>query len=532
MADQNIYSGVVIDVNDPLVLGRVRAHPEFINKKDLVRKAKESCITKNLDGSIPDDISVVCRWTKHDPFCFLPLLPYHLNVTPDNGEYIHIFYSSNDKKFPNQFYLKGPISTPLASEKESFEASKNWLSDGIQDKPRSFLKKKNKDQEVSYQDIYGKYIDLTTQGIFPEPGDNALLSRGTTDVILRKNHLLLRSGKYLDKNMTPNRPPTKNDKRAFLQLSYFQTTEKVEPTYIATSFEKKIGLVKKLLEWNITNPDNASNVFNGRLTLYNVTENELTNTDNLGKDIKLDVDIFLTKLPEYEIVFNAKSPQTIITIINEYIKGLNEGYINIDVDGIKLTKKFNDEDYKKNIFPFVFRPNPMTYRWRELQETFPKQFSTVDTFFRSIKFKGQKGFGLVSSKDVVGDKFVPNIDEITPKSIIETPTTIGAMGADTIFLLSHISNIPGLKPIDLNGTIYGIEQPKFVDEIQKGTNSLLRGEKFAQIIQLLVRWIQTHVHPLAPTPPVDISQQGESLNEVLTLLANESSYMNKNIRIN
>lgn len=527
MADQNIYSGLVIDIDDPLVLGRVRAVPEFVNRKDLVRKTKESCITKNLDGSTPDDINEVCKWTKDDPFCFLPLLPYYLNITPDESEYIHIFYTSNERKFPNQFYMKGPISTPLALEKESFEASKHWLADGAQDKPRLFLKKKKGPNEpITARNE--KYIDPTTQGIFPEPGDNALLGRGSTDVILRRDHLMLRSGKYLDKNMSPNKIPQKNEKRGFLQLSYFQTTEVIEPTYLATNFEKKIGVVKKLVEWSISNPDNTMNKFNGRIVLYSVTANEKTNTENLGKDVKIEVDTLLTKLPEYEIIFNGNSFDTIIKVVNEYIKGVNDGYINIDIDGIRLTKTLTEKD----TFPFVYRPNPLTYRWLEQQDTFQLQFSRVKAFYNLIKFKGKKGFGLVSSKGVVGDTFIPKIEEITPRSIVETPTTINAMGADKIYLLSHRSFIPGLKPINLDGTIYGIDQTKFAGEIENGTNSLLRGEKFVQIIQLLVRWLQTHVHPLAPTPPVDISQQGESLNEVLTLLADEGSYMNKNIKIN
>lgn len=526
MSDQIIYFGKVVEIEDDLMLGRVRVEPLNIKLENFLNKAKKECIDESKTYA-NEKIIQKCRWTKDDPFVFLSLLPYYLNVTPIVDELVSIFFSSEERKFPNQFYIKGPISTPLALESEYFEASKNLLADGNRDKKRRSLKTKSK--EVNQEK--GKIIRPETNGIFPEPGDNAFLGRGRTDLILQKDHVLLRSGKYSNPSLSPNDTPIANQSRSFVQLSFFDTTKILEPTYVTTNFEMKVAVVKRLVEWSITNANNTANAFNGRIVMYSVKPNVKTNTNNLGKDVEIQVDQYLTKLPEYEFVFNSKPMDYIVKCINAYIKGMNDGQIDLPPFG-PTPSNFSKPINESETFPFVFRPNELTYQWLKRQAQFPRQFSNIQAFYNQIIFKGKRGFGLVSSKNTVGDIFEPQIEETTPVKIVDSPQTIASVGGNKIYLLSHNTSIPGLQKIDLNNTLYGIDQNKFVYEIEPGTNSLIRGEKFIEIIQLLVRWVQTHVHPLAPTAPVDISEQGESLSEVLTLLADESAYMNKNIKIN
>lgn len=70
------------------------------------------------------------------------------------------------------------------------------------------------------------------KGIFPEPGDNAILGRGSADMVVKKNEVIMRAGKYSQEpqsNITT--PPNQN--RSFLQLSIL-----IEPKQVHKHFNK------------------------------------------------------------------------------------------------------------------------------------------------------------------------------------------------------------------------------------------------------------------------------------------------------
>lgn len=525
MDNQIIYFGKVVDAEDELMLGRVRVEPLNINLENFLNRAPKECIDPNSNDVVSERILKACRWKKNDPFVFLSLLPYELNITPATDELVSIFYSSNERKFPNQFYVKGPISTPLALESEYYEASKNLLADGTRDKYRRPLKSVFQGK----QKRKGKIIRPESEGIFPEPEDNALLSRGRTDLILKKNEVLLRAGKYSNPTLSPNETPIANSQRSFVQLSFFETKKTLGPTYVSTNFELKVDVVKKLIEWTITNPENAFDKFNGYIRMYSVKPNEKTNTKNLGEDPSINVNQFITSLPDYEIRFEKKGFDEIVEVVNSYIQGVNDGEINVGFSPeIPLTINLD----KNDTFPFVFRPDILTLGWLNKQRTFPTQFSRIDAFKNAISFKGKKGWGLVSAQDKVGQNFTPKIEETIPVQIINTPQSIASMGGNQIYLITHGTSIPGTKPINLDKTLYGIDQNKFLYEIEPATNSVLRAETFTSIIRMIVSWMGAHYHPLPHIPPRPQSANGIELSEIEKLLADESAYMNKNIRIN
>ena len=75
--DKIIYQGYVIDNQDPLMLGRIRAIP--VN-------AVESQLLPEPWNPEKDP------WTSRDPLIYLPLLPYYVSQIDSVDEYIHIFY--------------------------------------------------------------------------------------------------------------------------------------------------------------------------------------------------------------------------------------------------------------------------------------------------------------------------------------------------------------------------------------------------------------------------------------------------------
>jgi hypothetical protein len=72
-----IYQGFVLNNQDPLMLGRIRALP--------VDEIESDVLPENWNPE--KDI-----WTERDPLVYLPLLPYYVSQVPKVDEYIHIFY--------------------------------------------------------------------------------------------------------------------------------------------------------------------------------------------------------------------------------------------------------------------------------------------------------------------------------------------------------------------------------------------------------------------------------------------------------
>ena len=69
--DRNIYYGRVLDNDDPLILGRIRVHPDNENLPALERS------NQNFDKNSTNPN--VGKWSPVDPLIFLPLLPYFVN---------------------------------------------------------------------------------------------------------------------------------------------------------------------------------------------------------------------------------------------------------------------------------------------------------------------------------------------------------------------------------------------------------------------------------------------------------------------
>jgi len=512
---QIIFPGYVFDNQDPMMLGRLRVIPETKNYNDII-----ASVANWNEDTYP--------WTSKDPLLFLPLLPFYISQTPKKDEYVHIIYMNKKELFKNQFYLQGPFSSPMTTPFEHYQGAKKFLSAG--DRIKQGMSLKNQD---------GEYRDENSKGIFPEPGDNALLGRGTADVIVKENEVLIRAGKT--KELSKDKFPIGNQNRAFLQLTRFTQTKQTLPAETKYRLVQNIQLVKKMIVWDISTLNSTSN-FTGSVKLYNLKPSAKVNTENFKFDTILNLNSGEDYGVELESVsFMGKSFQESVKTINDFISKVYNP--NVTFTGITINNPKNLSDQ----FPLIVTPSKQTY---EIGKKFSPtnvlgeilEYVNYKRFYNHIKLNNSKedGWFLVSENKGGKPLFGPQSDlkeeTITPTKFNSEDITYGVLGAQKVFLLSQNSTSPKGQ-INLSNTLYGIPQDKFVgagDTLFEKTYSTVRGEEIVKLIEKIVEFLNNHVHPHANMVPDEATQGSKttktSINQLLADVNN--TVLNQNIRIN
>ena len=504
MSSQSIlYQGTVLDNKDPLMLGRIRAKINIINLPDTLK-------------SVEDWSNSADAWTEKDPLIFTPLIPYFLYQVPEVGELIQIMFMNFDFKFQNQFYIQSNFFSPSSSF-FTYNASGSYnTGTGFQVKPPRNLKKKD-----------GNWDDPTEAGIYPEPLDNALLGRGSADVIVKKNELILRAGKFSEPPQS-NTVAVSNPNRAFLQLSNFDRTKSGEETQKIISTTPITLLVNYLIEWVINNPENNANRFNGSVYLYSLKPSVKYNTDNFTVTTEVSVaDKFLIDTEN----FTQLSMIDTIRFINSYIATCNQS--NVSRTGAQLFSE------STNKFPIFFRPTVEMYNIINPSSG----ISNINVNSKrnlKIVYNGTKlntadpgGYGLIWKKDTVGLPSKVQIQEVKTSNFKYQPNTLAALGGQKIYLLSQDSDIEGKQKINFANSVYGIAESAFTETIQANTSSMVRGEELLELINLIYNFLVSHTHAYPGLAPVSKTQSGIQVEDLDRMMQSaRRKILNSNIRLN
>lgn len=517
---QIIFPGIVYDDQDPMMLGRLRVVPETKNYRDII-------------ASVVDWNEETDRWTSKDPLVFIPLLPFYVSQTPKKNEYVHIIYQNKKFPFQNQFYIQGPFSSPMTTPFEYFQGAKKFLAAGDRIKQGLSIKNEN-----------GEYRNENSRGIFPEPGDNGFLGRGTADLIVKENEVLLRAGKSF--RLRTDRLPLVNKRRAFLHLTNYTVQEVAKSKKTAARFKPVINFVKKIIIWKIDNLENSQNTFNGSIGLYNVVENPNLTTDKFNPDTILNLTVGTNYTgPINELKIINKTFEESVILINSFISGVYNGLLNIS--GYTFNNPTIGSN-KDSLLPLVVTPSKLTYqtgiKFSENQNINDVQeLINYSRFHSKIKIapgKTESGYFLVSGVDGGGQpKLGPSsdivIESYTPTEFKSEPITYGVMGAQRLYFLSHDSEGPKGQ-VDLRDTLYGIPIDKFIGdrEILQKTYPSVRGDLLIEILRKIFDYVKGHVHAIATVPPVPVSAgNGQTTVEIDQLLADaENTVLNQEIRIN
>ena len=536
-----IFTGIVKDNEDTYLLGRIRVFPQ---NEDTIKEIVRGC------GATPNDSETDIidseKYGPKDPFVYMPLFPSFLNLIPSVDELVWVMYSNPSTKsgYKEQFYVPVIKTSPFNIASEDYTQQKSNTAEGFNFAPGIKFKVDIPD-ETNKKPYSSEKTDI--KGIFAEPGDIAIYGKGPTDIILKPNSVLLRAGKVV--NMTPNLENPKNQNRGFLQLSHFQSkSENQDPETTTTSEINEAPLIK-LIEYQITNLENAANAFSGNITIYNILpplslkNNVFTSTTNVPTESKGQV---------WSYSFMALDLLTVQDLVSDIIDALNNG-------GTELKNKYptiadftrlynNIQEWgATNIYPYYYRPSPDIMQILsktpnpdiEGLEIFQKYINAQKIiagvrFTKSISNLDADGSGLISQKDRFGvsrkNKTITKVE----KTFIPSPNSISMIGGNQLILLSHDSVIPGLKKVDLGkDTLYGLEQNQIIENIIPNTNSMVRGEKLKEFLNLLMKYLLTHVHAYHGVPPNPTSYSDVTIGNIEEAFQKyDFDVLNKNIRIN
>jgi hypothetical protein len=514
---QIIFFGTVVDVIDKAGLGRIRVIPQ---NKDIFSELERLQIAGNINlndilNNDQSDIIDAYKFGEYDPFIFSPLSA-DINIQPGIGELVRVMYNNADDNSgrKDQIYLGRIITSPLNISHENSNQSYGATSQGFNLKPPADIVKSN-----------GEYTEKKIEGIFAKPEDNCLYGRGSTDLILKKNEVLLRAGKVNE--MFIGRTPVPNTNLGFLQISYFDSDKiNLGPQKIS-SFSEPDNPVRLLVEYDITaglDSTEESPILSGVLKIYTIP--------NL-KEMSQKVFNFSTSMPEsvkdnpplVSYSLEELTIESIAEIINTILRALINNQ-KIDISGAPSFTPPGDS------FPFFFRPSNGL---RQILQNIPSTASQVGelvTYDNVVKlFKLLKpidsfkdfGFGLVSQKGKLGKILNRNTILTTPSEYNGKKTSISVLASNKIYL-THYNDKISLKDTE----IYGLNIDK-ISNIHANTHPTVRGDKLFQFLEALVNYVLTHQHACSGCNPVSFNDVTSTLTQLKESFVKD--VLNDDIRI-
>lgn len=521
-----LFGGTVIDISDIDVRERIRVKPDFEKFQEIVSSLKDVIIEGK---SVLNDEKTDIRqdfWYKNyksppfsDPFVFQSFLPVHLNIVPAVNDYVHLIYynwSENTGRL-NQFYMKGPISTMMALSKENSNQSRSTLASGSNVVPGLPLKGSK-----------GYFVGLT-KGVFAEPEDYALYSKGRSDIILKDTEILLRARKTPILNS--NTYPVVNTKRSFLQLSNFDIRTVKGDKKTITQENTVSEQILKLVEYQITfGLGTESGPFFGVVTIYNLPgKGTETLTNNFSSQTVISQNAFNSFNYEFS---NIASIEEVAVIINKVISGLNDGRINLEYTQPRTTLEITDKR-----FPFYYRPSIATQKITNGPEGYEK--TNINKLISLVSFpksQADNGSGLISSKNRYGLQKSSRKISYTPDKSENGDFGYTVLGSEKLFLVSNASQIPGYPKIELNSSdVYGISETTLSGNFYQSTNSTVRGESLKELLNLMMKFLLNHTHMYHRQTPYDSTHEGSPTTRAQVKAEFDlfdNKVLNQNIRIN
>lgn len=515
-----IYGGRVISNEDPWMIGRVRIAPDDETIQEILNSLRREIDSRGLTilNDNQSDVREVFQFTSRDPFVFLPLLPLNLSVLPEVNEYVNIIYSNKEDNTgrKNQYYVASTKSTVMNVQFESDTSTRSILAEGS-----------NIRQNLSIKNSDGTYVNPKSRGVFAEPSDIGIYSKGRSDIILKDGEVLLRAVKT--KELEQTKTPLVNQNRSFLQLSYFDKKLKLQPERSNLVRFLVDNNIKKLLEYDIINLNNSTqNNYTGYIKIYNLPPIDITKESIFNQNTQLPPSV---TTPVFVDEFINLTEDEVVQRINNAINGLNAG----KVEG------YNKPDYfatDGNRFPFYYRYGS-NFQQALTESVVSTTFVNATSLINKIKFiysTQSNGYDLVSKQNKTGRLTDFNIIKTQDVEVAPIQEGYSVLGGDNIYLLSHNSSIPGKQRLNLgDNTVYGISVDDLSLNYVRNTSGIVRGDQLKELLNLMVKYLISHTHPWHCLPPDEKPYNSESTSKSMITSEFElydSKVINQNIRTN
>ena len=503
---QVVNYGKVISNNDPMNLGRIRVEPVSWQIEDQYSAFK-----------VPFSLNFNEKawWKTEDPFVFMPLLPLFVYQVPKVGEYVHVIYYNTELQDRNKFYIQGTFSSPNNTQFEPYDSSLAFTAKGERNSLPRDIRTNN-----------GEYINIDQIGLYPDVNTIGLLGRYNSDVLLPENGVVLRANTILDGS--DKLDPTFNKKHSAISLQKYETRNVDNGTTTYFENNKVVQPVKYLIEYNVYGGiGTLTGSYSAYVYVYKISEYQPVYTNSVDNTWYEFPEI--SKIgPIYKEDYTFKTFDEIVTGINNLIQRVNSG------------KFLVGDNLIENIFPFVFQPEKSLYNKYTLNNiTDVSEAINAQRFISAVhlnKTDANVGFGLVCKQGELGPLTELTSFEIENITAEPNPITYGINVSDISFLLSHDSQIPGTNKIDFDTADFSGNtlSQKFIEEsILPNTNSMVRGEQLLNLIELIVKYLITHVHPYHGMAPNSVGLDGTQSQKILAELFNATeTILNKNLRIN
>lgn len=508
-----IFKGECIDSNDPKRLGRIRARM----LSDNLTTRKESASVNEVPAE---------PWSDKDPLVYLPLLPWFVSAPPkgrsnnNEGEYVHLFYSNLDSfGRKDKYYISGLYSSPTTTNFESFNSAVTNITEGSSNKDFQNILSKNGEINEKYR------------GVYAEPEDVALYGRGTADIIIQDDTVMLRAGK--NKPFKIRTIPEKNANRSFIQLSNFNT-ETITSTGKEKLEVKTNNLpLKYLIEYDLINPSNGSDIFTGYIYIYSIND-ESINTKNINVDTSISES---NKDAEVIIKFTNLSitaaGNLITDTIDKFISGNIRPITNNTTPNVEIVFAYRESfDFR---FPLYYRPRLSLYNQLYSNTSQYVTKNNIKKLFDNVKvIADDEGYNTIFNKQKKTDPSL-NLNKFKEVSsrVNRSPKSVSIVGGDDIYFISHKTQKFDGERIDLSDNIYKINEQKISSEIKRKTSSVVRGEELIELLDLIIMFLIGHVHPWHGLPPDGKSTNEVSVDTLMTELRNaRDKLLNSRIRIN
>lgn len=507
---------ICTDNVDPKGIGRIRAvrYSDYIGEK-------EKSITYEA-------------WNDRDPFVCSPFLPQNINIIPEKGQAIKLINFNTDKETVNQEYIAGPFTTMFDFNGQTFSQQVENTSYGVAVKHSNDIINTN-----------GNYRDPRSEASFANTTDYGVYGKYGSDIIFTENGLQLRGGKLVSKNGA-----NASDRKTM--VTYPIMSDKSSRIYLK-KFPKKMTLIKTHVLKSIINNDILSYIIE-----YSV--NDLTNPTIVDFDI-YKIDKTSTYGQDYNTaVFNEATPlNNLVTKLIKPSSGFTHTF-SINVSGVKsayleirniihslhedgLLKTINDlkrrniinsydSSYSQypdeNTHPLFFRPTLELFE-RITNDT---EKTNRQTILNNISVcRVGPTSGLIFSRNSVSPP-LSNIDSVEEQTKLDPNSkeqSFGAVVSDKIYLLSTDTNNTDKSINFTKLNKYEYAQEDYVESIDPNTYSLVRGEIFIELFDLILDLLKSHEHNVVG-PLVQDDPNYQKLDSAIGRIKN--TILNNSIRIN